>query len=732
MTMPQPTGNNSSYMENLNAPQREAVEALDGAVLVLAGAGTGKTRVLTTRLAHLIATGKAWPSQILAVTFTNKAAQEMKERVAHTLGQPVEGWWLGTFHSLSARMLRRHAELVGLTSNFTIIDPDDQQRVIKQLLEAENIDTKKCPPSLVQSVIDRWKDKAWTPEAITADEAGNLANGKMRQIYAQYQARLKQLNACDFGDLMLHMITILKNPQHADILQLYHKQFRYILVDEYQDTNVAQYLWLRILAQGSGNICCVGDDDQSIYGWRGAEVDNILRFEKDFPDAKIIRLEQNYRSTGHILNAASSVIANNDGRLGKTLWSDANIGEKIKVCGFWSDREEAQYIINEIKAAESQTIPLSEIAILVRTIAQTYSLDKALATSGIPYRIIGGTKLLERQEGRDILSYMRLLAQSADDLALERIINVPKRGIGAVTLNDLRIIARERGISLYSAIEQQLKNGGLKPKIRAPLQDLFSGFARWKDSLQTMPHPIVASMVLEESGYLAMIQAQKDSEAHDYLGRLNELLRYMEDFETLEAFLEHAALVTDNKDRVNTEQVTLMTMHAAKGLEFRVLFLPGWEEGIFPSPRSINKDLEEERRLAYVAITRAREQACISYVTSRYMHGETKHSVPSRFIGELPPDSIESNSEIVTHASTENIPYFQRQTAANRKYLDHLVEEASDYLPSQPSGGMMKGTRVRHRDFGEGTIVHIDGKKLDIAFDDGEMRRLMAGFVERL
>lgn len=741
MNMPQQAPPEPHYLQNLNPPQREAVEALDGAVLVLAGAGTGKTRVLTTRLAHLISTRKAWPSQILAVTFTNKAAQEMKTRVASVLGQPVEGWWLGTFHSLSARMLRRHAELVGLTPHFTIIDPDDQLRLTKQILEAENIDVKKCPPQLVQSIMDRWKDKAWLPEAITADEAGGLANGKMRQIYATYQARLKQLNACDFGDLILHMITILRSPAHVDVLQQYHKQFRYILVDEYQDTNVAQYLWLRLLAQGSGNLCCVGDDDQSIYGWRGAEVDNILRFEKDFPEAKIIRLEQNYRSTGHILSAASAVIANNQGRLGKTLWSAADAGEKVSVRGVWDADSEARSIIDEVESLQNKKYSLSQMAILVRASFMMRTFEENFIKSGIPYRVIGGARFYERQEVRDALAYMRLIAQSADDLALERIINTPKRGIGDTSLQNLRGLARERGISLYEAIQQQLSIGGLRPKLHEALQNLVRDFERWRELARSVPHAQMAGSVLEESGYIAMWQAEKTPDAQGRVENLKEFVASMEEFESLEEFLDHVALVLENQEDTSTEKITLMTLHGAKGLEFEVVFLPGWEEGLFPSQRSMDengiKGLEEERRLAYVALTRARKHAYVSFAANRRVYGNWLNAVPSRFIGELPAEAIESESDIISHSSQQSagVPYFQRSTGANQKYLDALVGEASDHLPSQPpaaGAGFLKGQRVRHSSFGDGTVVHVDGKKLDIAFDDGELRRLMSGFVEKV
>ena len=640
----------SYYLEGLNAPQKEAVLTTEGAVLVLAGAGTGKTRVLTSRLTHIIQTKKAWPSQILAVTFTNKAAQEMKERVSLLLGgQPVEGWWIGTFHSLAARILRRHAEVVGLKYNFTILDPDDQTRLMKQLMELENIDIKKYPPRMIISIIDRWKDQAKLPSDISINDTKDIADNKLLKLYRNYQDRLKILNACDFADLLLHVITILKDPKNTDILQDYHRQFRYVLVDEYQDTNTAQYLWLRLFAQGTGNICCVGDDDQSIYGWRGAEVENILRFEKDFDNAKLIRLEQNYRSTGHILAAASGIIAKNKGRFGKTLWSAAQKGDPVTIHGFWDAPAEARWITEEIETLQFKNINLSQIVILVRASFQMRGFEESFNKAGLPYRVIGGARFYERLEIRDALAYLRLVVQPNDDLAFERIINTPKRGIGNATLQQLHKYARKHSISLYSSTLHLCNTEELKPKIRTTLRLLTNDFERWRKEMDSTPHAEMAGIILDESGYTKMWQKDKNPDAAGRLENLKELIAAIEEFDSIPAFLEHIALVLDTQAKNTDNAITIMTLHGAKGLEFDYVFLTGWEDGLFPSQRTMDENgingLEEERRLAYVGLTRAKQTAIITFAANRQMYGQWINTIPSRFINELPEENVENMSQ---------------------------------------------------------------------------------------
>ena len=718
------------YIQGLNDRQREAALAVDGPVLIIAGAGTGKTRVLTSRLAYILQSGRAFPGQILSVTFTNKAAHEMKERVSKLLGgAPVEGWWLGTFHALCARMLRRHADLVGLTSSFTIIDQDDAVRLIKQICEAENIDLKKWPPRLILSMIERWKDRALRPQDVNASDAGDFAQGRLLSIYTQYQVRLKTINACDFGDLLLHVITILKS--HPDVLADYHRRFKYIMVDEYQDTNVAQYLWLRLLAQGSNNIACVGDDDQSIYGWRGAEVGNILRFEKDFTNAKVVRLEQNYRSTGHILAAASGVIANNKGRLGKTLWSQDEMGEKVFVRNLWDGEAEARYIGEEIETLQNRKWPLRQMAVLVRAGFQMREFEERFIQLGIPYRVFGGPRFYERQEIRDALAYFRVTVQSNDDLAFERIINVPKRGIGDATIQILYAHARKRGISLYLATAELCETEELKPKMRVTLGNLVRDFERWKSLMSVITHPTLAGQILDESGYTAMWQADKTPEAPGRLENLKELVSGMEEFESLPQFLEHVALVLENsQNNENDDYISLMTLHGAKGLEFDAVFLPGWEEGLFPSQRTMDENgiagLEEERRLAYVGITRARKRAYISSVANRRMYGNWVNAIPSRFVEEIPKEHME--------AATESGMYHSgRSSHWDSKGFGHSSASTSTGWTggrTQIQSKFKVGDRVFHDSFGGGTILLIEGRKLDVDFDDGESRRVMDSFVE--
>ncbi|WCT74772.1 UvrD-helicase domain-containing protein [Sphingomonas naphthae] len=743
------------YLRGLNAPQREAVLTTEGPVLVLAGAGTGKTAALTARLAHLVATRRAWPSEILAVTFTNKAAREMRHRIGRMLGDAVEGMpWLGTFHSIAAKMLRRHAELVGLQSNFTILDTDDQLRLLKQLIVAADIDEKRWPARQLAGLIDRWKNRGWVPADIDAAESEAYANGRGGELYQRYQDRLKAVNACDFGDLLLHMLVILKT--HRDVLESYQQRFRYILVDEYQDTNSSQYLWLRLLAQTRKNICCVGDDDQSIYSWRGAEVANILRFERDFPGAAVIRLEQNYRSTGHILAAASGVIAQNGGRLGKTLWTEADSGEKVRVIGVWDGPEEARRVGDEIEAAQRRGTKLDDVAILVRAQFQTREFEDRFIAIGMPYRIVGGFRFYERAEIRDALAYLRVISQPADDLAFERIVNVPKRGLGDKAVQKIHQLARAEGISLMLAAARILDSDELTGAARKSLGRLVADIAAWRDRLSALPHAELARQMLDESGYTAMLQADRSAESAGRLENLTELARAMEEYETLPAFLEHVSLVMDNDADAQREQITIMTIHAAKGLEFDTVFLAGWEEGVFPSQRSLDEggtaSLEEERRLAYVAITRARRLCFIFHAANRRIYGQWTSSIPSRFVGELPGEHIESETTMTGGASlwraqwseqadpfadvgrgTGRGPGWQRAAVAGN--LDRTTARVGESRVSaasfaaKPRGDISVGQRVFHSKFGYGAVAEIEGNKLEIDFEQAGRKRVLDSFV---
>ena len=740
-----------AYLATLNPPQREAVETLDGPLLVLAGAGTGKTRVLITRLAHILVTRRAFPSQILAVTFTNRAAREMRQRVAALIGDAVEGLWLGTFHALAARVLRRHAELVGLAPSFTILDADDQIRLVKQLLEAEKIDDKKWPARVVLSVIERWKDRGLPPDKVSADAAGEVAGGRAVELYAQYQERLKTLNACDFGDLLLHTLTIFAT--RPDVLAEYHRRFRYILVDEYQDTNVAQYLWLRLLAQSHRNICCVGDDDQSIYSWRGAEVGNILRFEKDFPGARIVRLEQNYRSTRHILAAAASLIAHNRGRLGKTLWTAENGGEKVQVRGLWDGEEEARWLGDQVEALQNKGEKLGEIAVLVRAGFQTREFEERFITLGVSYRVVGGPRFYERQEIRDAIAYFRLVAQPADDLAFERIVNLPRRGIGEATMQALHRFARTEKLPLGEAAARLVEADELKPQARGALRRLLDDFARWRDRLASEHHPDLAETILDESGYTAMWQADRSADAPGRLENLKELIAALEEFETLPAFLEHVSLVMDNAEGPPGEMVSLMTLHSAKGLEFDTVFLPGWEEGLFPHPRALDEGgdraLEEERRLAHVGLTRARLRALISFAANRRIHNLWQSSIPSRFIAELPAEHVEMASEPglwagavggeawgdplagTAWAGAAGGPSLGAGSARGR--VDPLAIEgrAERVAPRRgPQKPFAPGARVFHQKFGYGRVIAVEAGKLDVEFEHAGRKKVMDAFVE--
>jgi len=743
----------ASYLQGLNETQAEAVRATEGPVLVLAGAGTGKTRVLTTRLAHILETGRARPWQVLCVTFTNKAAREMRERVGTLLGTSVEGWWVGTFHAAGARVLRAHAELVGLQPNFTILDADDQTRLVKQLAEARNIDTKRTPPRLIGSIIQRWKDRGLTPDRVTPAEGADALDGLALPLYAEYQARLQALNATDFGDLLLHGLTLFR--EHAEVAAKYQRQFRYVLVDEYQDTNVAQYLWLRALAQGHNNLCCVGDDDQSIYSWRGAEVGNILRFERDFPGAKVIRLECNYRSTPHILAAASGLIAHNQGRLGKTLWTTQGEGEKVGVRAVWDGEDEARVVCSEIEALRGRGSALRDIAVLVRAGFQTREFEERLITVGIPYRIIGGARFYERQEIRDAIAYFRIVVQPDDDLAFERIVNTPKRGLGPASLRSVHLLARARGVSLTRAAALLIESDELKPQARATFGRLLGDIARWREMMARTPHTDAARIILEESGYTAMWQADRSAEAAGRLENLKELVAALADFENIAGFLEHVSLVMDNDEALGDDKVSLMTLHAAKGLEFDTVFLPGWEEGIFPNQRSLDEggaaSLEEERRLAYVGLTRARRRAIVLYAANRMVYGRWQNSLPSRFVAELPEETVTHSAPTGLFAAERRrgfessdwapgpaaasapslMPGFAepRWAARNRApMLDgEAVRIAARPAPAHP---FSEGQRVFHQKFGYGNIRTVDGDRLEIDFEKSGSKTVIHSFVQ--
>ena len=750
------------YLRGLNAPQRDAVLTSEGPVLVLAGAGTGKTAALTRRLAHIVYSRKAYPSEILAVTFTNKAAKEMKERIAHIVGEAFEGMpWLGTFHSIGAKMLRRHAELVGLQSNFTILDTDDQLRLLKQLIQAEELDEKRWPPRMLAGLIDQWKNRGLNPADLDANENERYANGRGQEFYAAYQARLKALNACDFGDLLLHILNLLKTDR--DILKLYQDRFKYILVDEYQDTNSSQYLWLRLLAQERKNICCVGDDDQSIYSWRGAEVANILRFEKDFPNAKVVKLEQNYRSTPHILAAASGLINHNSGRLGKTLWTEEEEGDKVQVVGVWDGPEEARRTGEEIEALQQiKGVSLNNIAILVRAQFQTREFEDRFISIGMPYKIIGGFRFYERAEIRDALAYLRVIAQPADDLAFERIVNTPKRGLGDKTVEKVHRLARAQGSPLAAAALAICDTDELPARARGTLTELMRNFARWREQSNELPHAELARIVLDECGYTAALQADRSTEAAGRLENLTELTRAMEEYETLGDFLEHVSLVMDNEASSDEAKVTIMTMHGAKGLEYDHVFCAGWEEGVFPSQRTLDEGgvsgLEEERRLAYVAITRAKKKCTIFHAANRRIYGQWNSSIPSRFIGELPEEHIETESSMsggeslwranwsenedpFAHLAAANAtragqrgPGFKRASASgNFSTAPANLKEARRSAASVGAKGrddITLGMRIFHTKFGYGEVMEKDGNKLEIEFEKSGSKRVLDSFVE--
>ncbi|MFC0202963.1 ATP-dependent helicase [Novosphingobium soli] len=759
---PGPPGDQGTdpLIDGLNPPQREAVLTTEGPVLMLAGAGTGKTAALTARLAHLIRARLAWPSEILCVTFTNKAAREMRERVGRLIGPAVEGMpWLGTFHAIAAKMLRRHAELVGLQPNYTIIDTDDQLRLLKQLIQAEGLDEKRWPARQLAGCIDRWKNRGLNPADLDAGESEAYANGKGQKFYQLYQDRLRAVNACDFGDLLLHMLNILRT--HREVLEQYQQRFKYVMVDEYQDTNQVQYLWLRLIAQGRQNICVVGDDDQSIYSWRGAEVANILRFEKDFPGAKVIKLEQNYRSTPQILAAASGLIDENTQRLGKTLWTERHAGDKLRVIGVWDGPEEARRVGDEIERLEREGAPLDQIAILVRAQYQTREFEDRFISIGMKYRIVGGFRFYERAEIRDALAYLRVIAQPADDLAFERIYNAPKRGLGAKALEGIHTLARRRGIPLTTAAVEIADSDELPARARNTFLALMRDFARWRDLSATEGPADLLRTVMDECGYTDALQAEKTAEATGRLENLAELARAMEEYDSLGQFLEHVSLVMDNENAADEEKVTIMTMHAAKGLEFDNVFLPGWEEGVFPSQRALDEgglaSLEEERRLAYVAITRARRKCTILHAANRRIYGQWTSSIPSRFIAELPEDHVESETTLSGGASlwraqwsehadpfadvarlqpsriTTRGPGWQRAAAQDYDPKPKRVAEASRSAASfaaKPRSDIAVGARVFHEKFGYGAVVEQEGNKLEIEFEQAGRKRVIDSFVK--
>ncbi len=766
----------SLHLEWLNDEQLKAVKALDGPVLVLAGAGTGKTRALISRIAELLHTRRVRSNEILAVTFTNKAAKEMKDRVQQYPVDVKSGLqWMGTFHAICVKLLRRHAELVDLKSNFTILDSDDQLRLLKQLLKVNNIDEKRWPPRMLAGIIDDWKNRALTPDKVPAADAGAY-NHKGIELYAQYQTRLRELNAVDFGDLLLHMVTIFQT--HPDVLVQYQRWFRYILVDEYQDTNVAQYLWLRLLAGGHKNICCVGDDDQSIYGWRGAEVGNILRFEKDFPGAFVVRLEQNYRSTPHILAAASNVIRGNESRLGKELWTDREEGEKVRLIGHWDGEEEARWIGEEIDAMQGGTrgvrpMNLDEMAILVRASHQMRAFEDRFLTIGLPYKVIGGPRFYERMEIRDAMAYFRLVVSPEDDLAFERIVNTPKRGLGDKAQQTIQVVARENGVSLVEGARIAVENGLIKGKGSKALRELIDGLARWNamtrgpriemdddsvidDGVSPIrygepehTHIELAQIVLDESGYTAHWQNEKTPEAPGRLENLKELVNQLDNFENLQGFLEHVSLVMDNEQDSDGAKVSIMTLHAAKGLEFPAVFLPGWEDGLFPSQRSMDesglKGLEEERRLAYVGITRAEEVCTISFAANRRVFGQWQNSMPSRFIDELPEDHVEvltppglygggqTTASIETRAAEANVynsPGWKRMQARQGQYgMSQPKESRNTVIDATAVASFTLGERVFHQKFGYGAVIGIEGDKVEVEFDKAGTKKVVSRFL---
>ncbi len=699
----------SNFLESLNTNQKKAVLETSGPLLILAGAGTGKTRVLTTRLANILKNKLANPHETLTVTFTNKAASEMKQRVEFMLKVATDGWWIGTFHAMAARILRNHPELAGLKKQFSIIDIDDQIRLVKQALSYHNVDEKRWPPRLLHNIIQRWKDKGMNPDNISDKE--KLGNVNSKEIYKTYQNRLLTLNVVDYGDLLLHNINIFRN--NPEVLASYKNKFKYILVDEYQDTNVCQHTWLKLLADQYKNICAVGDDDQSIYSWRGAEVKNILRFEDTFKNTKVIKLEENYRSTGNILEAANELVKNNKARLGKKLWTKEGQGERIKVINISNSEEEAIVVSDLIENLFSKGQKLSSIAILVRATYQTRFFEDRFIKIGLPYKIIGGTKFYERLEIRDAMAYLRLVSSDLDDLAFERIVNVPKRGLGTKSLLDIETFSRKENVSLLESCRKLLQNDHFNTKTSSNLKVFLMSLKSWKEKKEALSAAELAELILEESGYTEMWQNDKSIEAEGRLENLKELVSAISDFENLNSFLEHIQLVMDNSINNKKDTVNLLTLHAAKGLEFDYVFLPGWEEEIFPNKKSIdeslNEGLEEERRLAYVGITRAKKEVWILHANTRFIHGNWLFSSPSRFIKELPKKNI----------LTSNL-FFDNN---NKKE----VYDQSDNLLNYEN--LLVGDKVFHQKFGYGIIKTLDGDNAEVAFSKTNIKKVKTNYL---
>ncbi|MEM6413118.1 MAG: UvrD-helicase domain-containing protein [Pseudomonadota bacterium] len=747
----------SSYLNGLNEEQRAAVETLDGPVLMLAGAGTGKTRALTARIAHLLDSGRARPFEILAVTFTNKAAREMKERVRSFIGDAVEGMgWLGTFHSIGNMILRRHAELVGLKSNFTILDTDDQIRLAKQVIIDAELDEKRWTGRGLAAGIDGWKNRGLTPDKVPTNEAYFFADGRGLDLYRAYQSRLTTLNAVDFGDLLVHVVTIFQN--HNDVLELYQKRFRYMLVDEYQDTNIAQYLWLRLLAQKHKNICCVGDDDQSIYGWRGAEVENILRFEKDFEGAKVIRLERNYRSSPAILGAASGLISANKARLGKTLWTEREDGEPVTIRGVWDGEEEARLISDDLEAEQQKGRALSDMAVLVRASFQMRSFEDRFNALGLPYRVVGGPRFYEREETRDAIAYFRLVRSQNDDLAFDRIANKPARKLGGQTMNAIHSFARAQGLSRMQASRALLETDDLHAAGRNALRKFVEMVDRWTGESENFSPRDLAELILEESGYTDYWKNSKSAKADSKLDNLKEIVQAVSEFDSMAAYLDHVALVAEHQEDTGDGQVWLMTLHAAKGLEFPIVFLPGWEEEIFPSKRSIDEGgtaaLEEERRLAYVGVTRAEESCRISFAANRQVYGSWRSQMPSRFIDELPDEFVEvvskpglygnaadnfashsqfDGARLETDTYYDNPGWRRARSATSRPKTEPPMIDGRATTVSVSAPGEVKfaiGARVFHQKFGYGRVKAAEGQKLTVDFEHSGPKKVIDTFLE--
>ncbi len=732
-----------AFLDALNPEQHQAVEQTEGPLLVLSGAGTGKTRVLTTRIAYILAMNLARPWQVLAVTFTNKASREMKERLAGMIGSSAHSVWLGTFHAMGIRILTRWTTEAGLNPNFIVLNTDDQERILKQLMELSSVDVKRYPPGIMLDVIQRWKDRGLAPTDVTRAEDTDWCEGRAKGFYQLYQNRLRELNAVDFGDLLLLPLLLFKN--HPEILATYQDQFHYILVDEYQDTNVAQYMLLRLLAQKHRNICCVGDDDQSIYSWRGAEVENILKFQEIYPDAKVIRLERNYRSTVHILGAASGLISHNEGRLGKTLKVANDTlpkGDKVSLRSYYNGYQEAQHIVAEIESEQGCGIPLSQMAILVRTSAQTRLFEEELIKAGLPYKIIGGFKFYEREEIRDAVAYLRLVLNTNDDLAFSRIVNKPRRGIGDGALASLAATAKEKKISLFDAIAW----AELRPSVRKTLDVFMSLVKSWQDARETLEPTHLARRVLEESGYMAMWRADKSPDAEGRIENLREFYNVLNDFETINAFIEYAALITDADADTTGDQLVVMTLHASKGLEFTTVFLPGWEEGLFPHQKALDDNgdlgLEEERRLAYVGLTRARQKAFVSLAHSRRLYGKSEPTLPSRFIDELPAEHIANHIESnLGYDNYDRFSYRGPSFESMRRYepepmptwgqttgmFNDIIDRPT---PKQTTTKNRRiGKRVYHETFGYGIVIREQGDMLEISFDGRGIKKVMARFV---